>query len=133
MRLTQVTGYLDRLNLLEARMREVSGDAMSRTEANTAAESLRKLYADLFEETHALRERMWELGTFLFLHRTRDVCNAQAAGSPVVGAAAQGYGASAACTPRIEYSTPTHGIASLARDAADSTPVSYTHLRAHET
>lgn len=102
-------------------MREVSGDAMSRTEANTAAESLRKLYADLFEETHALRERMWELGTFLFLHRTRDVCNAQAAGSPVVGAAAQGYGASAACTPRIEYSTLTHGIASLAREAPDST------------
>ena len=102
-------------------MREVSGDAMSKTEAHTAAESLRKLYADLFEETHALRERMWELGTCWHLHRTRDVCNAQAAGSPVVGSAAEGYGAPAACPPRIEGSTPTHGTASLARDAPDST------------
>ncbi|WFD38508.1 uncharacterized protein MJAP1_001461 [Malassezia japonica] len=68
---TNVTGYLDRLNLLEARMREVSGDAMSRTEANTAAESLRKLYADLFEETHELRERMWELEHETFATRKR--------------------------------------------------------------
>lgn len=61
--LTQVTGYLDRIHLVEQRMNQLESGTVSRNEIEEAAASFRKLYSDLFEETLELRKRMWELGT----------------------------------------------------------------------
>lgn len=61
-----MTGYLDRIQDVEARMNQLEKAVISRKQFDDAAESIRKLYTDMFEETHELRKRMWDLGTSLF-------------------------------------------------------------------
>lgn len=48
-------------------MNQLEKGVVSRKQFDDAAESLRKLYTDMFEETHELRKRMWDLGTLLRL------------------------------------------------------------------
>ncbi|KAI3620353.1 hypothetical protein CBS9595_002320 [Malassezia furfur] len=52
-----VTGYLDRIQDVEARMNQLEKGVVSRKQFDDAAESLRKLYTDMFEETHELRKQ----------------------------------------------------------------------------
>lgn len=47
-------------------MNQLEKAVISRKQFDDAAESIRKLYTDMFEETHELRKRMWDLGTSLF-------------------------------------------------------------------
>lgn len=48
-------------------MNQLEKGVVSRKQFDDAAESLRKLYTDMFEETHELRKRMWDLGMSLCL------------------------------------------------------------------
>ena len=53
---------MERIHLVENRVRQLEKEVISRNEVEHAANSLRKLYSDMFEETHELRQRMWNLG-----------------------------------------------------------------------
>ncbi|WFD47659.1 hypothetical protein GLX27_002311 [Malassezia furfur] len=66
-----VTGYLDRIQDVEARMNQLEKAVISRKQFDDAAESIRKLYTDMFEETHELRKRMWDLEHETFATRKR--------------------------------------------------------------
>ncbi|WFC99177.1 hypothetical protein MYAM1_001921 [Malassezia yamatoensis] len=57
-----VTSYLERITAVEEVMNQLNKQVVQRDEFNHAAQSMRKMYSDLFEETHELRKRMWELG-----------------------------------------------------------------------
>lgn len=87
-------------------MNQLEKAVVSRKQFDDAAESIRKLYTDMFEETHELRKRMWDLGTSLFVsRRTRNVCDAQTARHADVGAAARGSRASSACADYLAHRT----------------------------
>ena len=59
----KVTHYLDRIASLEHRLSLLENVAATREELNEARDAQRRLYADMFEETHSIRERLWKLGT----------------------------------------------------------------------
>lgn len=58
-----MTHYLDRIALLEQRLSALEKVAATREEVDEARDAQRKLYTDMFEETHQIRERLWKLGT----------------------------------------------------------------------
>ncbi|WFD43267.1 hypothetical protein MPSI1_001928 [Malassezia psittaci] len=60
-----VTSYLERITAVEEVVNQLNKQVVKRDEFSQAAQSMRKLYSDLFEETHELRKRMWELGTYI--------------------------------------------------------------------
>lgn len=49
--------------MLEQRLNMLEKTLAPRDEVQKAWESHRNLYTDMFEETHAIRERLWKLGT----------------------------------------------------------------------
>lgn len=59
----QVTQYLERIALLEQRLNKLERTLVTHQEVQEAWESHRNLYTDMFQETHAIRDRLWKLGT----------------------------------------------------------------------
>ncbi|SHO77200.1 Uncharacterized protein MSYG_1541 [Malassezia sympodialis ATCC 42132] len=66
-----VTQYLDRIAELEQRVRRIEKQQITRDEVTHAWDSHRKLYSDMFEESHELKERLWQLEHTIFATRTR--------------------------------------------------------------
>lgn len=58
-----MTQYLDRIAELEHRVQRIEKQQITRDEVTQAWDSHRQLYTDMFEETHELKERLWQLGT----------------------------------------------------------------------
>ncbi|WFD34076.1 hypothetical protein MCUN1_000908 [Malassezia cuniculi] len=59
------TSYLDRIAAAEARVDQLSKLVVSRELIDQTNETARRMYSDMYEETLALRERVWRLGTSL--------------------------------------------------------------------
>lgn len=62
-----MTQYLDRIAELEQRVRRIEKQQITRDEVTHAWDWHRKLYSDMFEESHELKERLWQLGTWCAL------------------------------------------------------------------
>ena len=58
-----VTTYLDRISATEDRVDQLAKQVVSRDLIDRTNETARRMYSDMHEETLALRERMWRLGT----------------------------------------------------------------------
>ena len=74
-----MTQYLDRIADLELRVQRMEKQQITRDEVTHAWDSHRQLYSDMFEETHALKERLWHLGTYgLLMQNTPSLLRARA-------------------------------------------------------
>lgn len=58
-----VTAYLDRIAAAEARVDQLAKQVVSRDLIDNTNATARRMYSDMHEETLALRDRMWHLGT----------------------------------------------------------------------
>ncbi|WFD19023.1 hypothetical protein MCAP1_001238 [Malassezia caprae] len=71
-RLTDMANhYLDRIAELEHRVQRIEKQQITRDEVTHAWDSHRQLYSDMFEETHELKERLWQLEHTIFATRAR--------------------------------------------------------------